>query len=358
MNGTNPYLFLQKYMNYQTKGLLIPVTQNSVNWIYTTKEFLKGSLPVGLIVISYPVITEKLNNGSLSGSFGGWDENIYITVVRKYGVAFRIILIIVVLFCLFWAMYKIYGLITHKHFAINIASVCLCLEVLNGVLRLVGPCNYLNRIVTANSDPLISTVGTSFTSFAFGFNLSSGIFIIYFWMSILSLKLYSGNILERSFWPSFVLVAIIWLLLFLFGLFYILGILSQLLVSYLSGVILVLCAILAVFYFITARLVFNYTKKRSDSKGLKTIAIKIVLSGVCFLLIIINTGLILMLQNKPLYLYNEIISLTVGLLFSARSLLQIDVFGTLKQKGQQVVITNPKDVTPTKQSLQMNTSDE
>jgi len=303
---------------------------------------------------------KKLNNGSLSASFEGWDQNIFMKVTHTYSVAYRIILIIVVLFCLFWAAYKIYGLITHNHFAVNIASVCICLELLNGILRLVGPCNFLNRILLGNSNQLVMKIGTSFTSFAFGFNLSSGIFIIYFWMSILSLKLYSGNILEKSFWPSFVLVAIVWLLLFSFGVLYIVGILSQTAISYLTGIILFSCIILAIFYFITAKLVFNYTKKRSDSKGLKSIAIKIVLSGVCFILIVLNTGILLYVQSKPsFYLANETAALTLGLLFSARSLLQIDVFGTLKKKGQQVVITNPKDVTPTKlRSVQMNTSDE
>jgi len=280
-------------------------------------------------------------------------------VVQTYSIPYRIIMIIVVLICLSWGIYKIVGLAQNKHFALNIASVCLSLELLNGILRLVGPCNFLNRIL-GNTDQSVVKIGTSFTSFAFGFNLSSGIFIIYFWMSILSLKLYSGNISEKSFWPSFVLVAIVWLLLFSFGVLYIVGLLSQTAISYLTGIILFSCIILAIFYFFTAKLVFNYTSKRSDSKGLKSIAIKIVLSGVCFILIVLNTGILLYVQSKPsFYLVNETAGLTLGLLFSARSLLQIDVFGTLKKKGQQVIITNPKDVTPTKlPSVQMNTSDE
>jgi len=172
--------------------------------------------------------------------------------------------------------------------------------------------------------------------YAFGFNLTSGTFIIFFWLNLLSMKLFKGNLLEKSFWPCFGIVTSFWVLIIITSsIFFAFGT-AQKILTYVGVALCFICFILAIIYFYTAHRVLEYSKTRSGSQGLKIIAWKIIGSGICFVLIILALVLLIVpFRKSPPSSYT--LTFVLQLFISMRSLLQIDVFGTIKKKEGEVI---------------------
>jgi hypothetical protein len=278
-------------------------------------------------------LNELTKNGSnLTVEFNGWDNNFYYDT-NPTVLVLNLVDLFFIIICFLWGGWKIIQFLDRDQFGLKIAPVCLVLELLNSVTRFV---NAILRIdCQMRSDYIdIEPPRTFLYSFSFVFNLSSGIFIIFFWMNLISMKIYKGHLLEKSFWPSFVLVVGFFILVL------VVGILNMVyndirIVYYIAALILPICFIIAIFYFITAYRVFKYTKERSGSEDLQKIAVKIVLSGVCFIAMIVVSILDLIDPNPMAHMIGIFL---LHLLQSARSLLQIDVFGTLKKNSDPVVI--------------------
>jgi hypothetical protein len=312
--------------------------ENSAEWIRSTNDYLQLPIPVGLLVISYPQMKQRLGNGTITANFSSWDHNIFGEVIPAYEGTQMVLICI----CLIWANWKVYQLIKNDQFRLKIAPVCLCLEICNNIIRLASFSGYMQKLTTRPEYRMHPKIPVCLNSFAFAFNLSSGIFIVFFWMNLISMKIYKkGDILERAFWPSFILVGIVFLVQFFCSLLFGVGILDQAALSIYRQVIFCMCFILAIFYFITAYQVFKYSQKRSGSYDIKKIAFKIVLSGVCYVFIVIFGLWVHSILGKVSPLYYHTIAFLFNTSFSFRSLLQIDVFGTVtknKNKNKQEVI--------------------
>jgi F0F1-type ATP synthase assembly protein I len=168
-------------------------------------------------------------------------------------------------------------------------------------------------------------------------------------MNLMKLKLYKIGLLDRAFWPSFALVAVLFTLVVIFGSL-IIGKPGQSTITISIGSLCVfLCFFVAVLYFVIAFQVFRYTENRTGSSDIKVIAIKIILSGICFILIVcfsINQ----LASRGRIFLVHTAGAFIMDLLYSIRSFLQIDVFGTIKKKNQEIVVMDDKNVstnTPT-----------
>jgi len=268
------------------------------------------------------------DSSSVFATLNNWDSNFFYDnttlIMVLYSIDFTVILM-----CLFLGIWKLYILGVNTQLGLRIAPVCICIEIVNSLVRLSRCIIYIIKDSSSNYYDL-EGIGGSLTCFGIALNLSSGIFIIFFWMNLISKKIYRGNLLEKAFWPSFILVGVVFTGIFVFGILNILGTETGFLYPEIA-IILVIFLILAIFYFIIAHKVFHYTKQRSGSKGLNRIAIKIVLSGVCFLMLILF-GILHFIFYDPNILADCFAQLGLNLSLSIRSLLQIDVFGTIKNK--------------------------
>jgi hypothetical protein len=321
-----------------------------MDWI-RDNNMVKGSIPVGLLIIpSYSAFKAKMGNSSVYVQFDGWGLNYPYELSRTYGIATRSIDIILIICCFLWANWKIIGLIRDKQFDLNIAPVCLCIEVMFNLLRLVRSSLLLHE----NTAPVPGSImpdnlTLSIYALSFSCNLSSGIFIIFFWMNLMKLKLYKIGLLDKAFWPSFALVAMVFILVVIFASLIIGKPGQNTIITIIGSLFVSLNFFVAVLYFIIAYQVFRYTENRTGSSDIKIIAIKIVLSGICFFLIVCFSINQLTTRGR-FFLVHTAGFFIMDLLYSVRSFLQIDVFGTIKKKNQEVVVMDEKNVssnTPT-----------
>jgi len=343
---------ISQYIGTSVKGILIPAIPDDfkMDWI-RDNNIVKGSIPVGLLIIpSYSAFKAKMGNSSVYVQFDGWGLNYPYELSRTYGIATRSIDIILIICCFLWANWKIIGLIRDKQFDLNIAPVCLCIEVMFNLLRLVRSSLLLHE----NTAPVPGSImpdnlTLSIYALSFSCNLSSGIFIIFFWMNLMKLKLYKIGLLDKAFWPSFALVAMVFILVVIFASLIIGKPGQNTIITIIGSLFVSLNFFVAVLYFIIAYQVFRYTENRTGSSDIKIIAIKIVLSGICFFLIVCFSINQLTTRGR-FFLVHTAGFFIMDLLYSVRSFLQIDVFGTIKKKNQEVVVMDEKNVssnTPT-----------
>jgi hypothetical protein len=168
-----------KYIGTSVKGILIPAIPDDfkMDWI-RDNNMVKGSIPVGLLILpSYSQFKAKMGNSSVYVQFDGWGLNYPYELSRTHGIASRSIDIILITCCLLWASWKIIGLIRDKQFVLNIAPVCLCIEVICNAIRLARS----GLLLHENTGPLPSSVlpdnlTLTLNTITFSLNLTSGIF--------------------------------------------------------------------------------------------------------------------------------------------------------------------------------------
>lgn len=280
--------------------------------------------------------------------FDGWDDNYQLDLSRSFSPAVRIIDMILTISCFIWAASKIYKLVQDKQFALNISPVCLCIEAVFNTIRLVRSILlYVELTAPLPGSSLPENLTLWLYTLSFALNLSSGIFIIFFWLNLLKMKFSKFSFADKAFWPSFVIIGMLFVLVIILGALFIgkpSTAANLLTLSVILSFLTLFCFIVAMLYFIIAYQVFNYTRHRSGSDDMNVIAIKIVLSGLCFVTIVCFAVNQLITRNMgPFFLVHMGGAFIMDILLSVRSFLQIDVFGTIKKKKQTVVVMDSKD---------------
>jgi len=159
------------------------------------------------------------------------------------------------------------------------------------------------------------------------FTLAAGIFLIFFWIDITSRSLYHGVFLDKAFWPAIILVTICFILVDISAILIIVGYTGNIL-SYPTYFIMGLLFIISFIYFYAAVRVRQYIQGRKDQSKVNDwnwMILKIVLSGVLMILIMVLSILQLIVINGP---FHYILFFFPHILFSLRSYLLIDLFGT------------------------------
>jgi hypothetical protein len=81
--------------------------------------FIRGDVPVGVIILPYDLFLTmqiKWNNDSeITAQFVEFDTNIWYDYSAGYRVSSVFIDFFLILICLFWASWKIYGLVINKN---------------------------------------------------------------------------------------------------------------------------------------------------------------------------------------------------------------------------------------------------
>jgi len=157
------------------------------------------------------------------------------------------------------------------------------------------------------------------------FTLSSGIFIIFFWIDITSRSLYHGAFLDRFFWPAIGLSTICFITIIISAIILMVGKSIQTVTYGLTFFIFALLFVCSVIYFVAAKNLIRYNKERKDpliEKEFRKLIIKIILSGIVMILIIIITPVRYQRTGQTY------IAFTGYILWSIRSYLLIDLFGT------------------------------
>jgi len=289
LDSDNPTrVFLSQF---HAKCILMVITDTELTWVHSPKDLITDSIcPIGMVKTSYEFLKAIMVNGSLSIRFDGWDTNPWVLIFPRMLLSFYTIEALFIFICFIMAVWKVRRLNLDDRFGLNIASVCLCLEIINSILRLI----YIGVLVQTTflessyrSGMLLNSKCSAIYYFAFFLNLSSGIFVIYFWRNMTSLQLPQGKLLDKSFWSVIVLVCCCFILL-LIGTIINVIYMNSLILSYIVAFILLLCFLLSIFYFIIAKRVYDYNNEsRAGSEELHIMTMNIVLSGVVYILITI-----------------------------------------------------------------------
>jgi len=243
--------------------ILIVTQGENLGWVAKSSYLLNSVIPIGILIDEE--FTESFND-TIDVVFDNWDSNFFVNTYTT-SLVVDIIDLIVILVCLVWVIWKIILLVQVNQFGFRIAPVCIILELFNSLTRLSNASLRINHEIRPDYTD-IESIRIALYSFSFIFNLSSGVFVVFFWMNLMSTKIYRGTLLERAFWPSFVVVAIIFVVVFTLSLITIV-LNQQSFANYISIFVLPLLLVLAIFYFITAHRVLKYVKNRTGSEGLK-----------------------------------------------------------------------------------------
>jgi archaellum biogenesis protein FlaJ (TadC family) len=267
-------------------------------------------------------------NNTIKGRFLNWDINLSAPL---FGVHIFIYLLNVLLdlICIYCGISKLFDRYAYGHFRLNIATVCLSLEVTSCIVRVVACIlSALRSLVPAYSISFPGNLGQGIYYMMLPFTLSSGIFIIFFWIDITSRSLYHGAFLDRFFWPSMILSGICYIFILCTASFFIAGWQVDVATQWLTYTIFFLFLVCSVIYFIAAKSLYRYNKERKDpmlEKEFKKLIIKITLSGIVMLIIIFITPFRYITGRGFGGFY---IATTGYVLWSTRSYLLIDLFGT------------------------------
>jgi len=268
------------------------------------------------------------SNITEQGIFQGWDTNVYDNI---YGVFIFLICldIILELSGMVWGIYKLYDRYQTEHFTLNIATVCLSLETSGCLLRAISHILFL-IITVVPYVPITANTPTAFYYLGFPFTLSSGIFLIFFWIDVTSRSLYHGAFLDKAFWPALSLVVISFAIVFISVVLLLLG-RSDTFAGGSTVVILILLFVISIIYFIAAYKVNKYMSGRKDSdpvreKDFKKMTIKIVISGAEMILMLCFIIAIQYLARVDWM--NYILQRILYTLFPLRSYILIDLFSS------------------------------
>jgi len=183
--------------------------------------------------------------------------------------------------------------------------------------------------------------------FSYPFTLSSGIFLIFFWIDVTSSTLYHGTCLNRAFWPCVVFIIIAFLIVWVPGILLLAGHLNQVYITITGGFVVFFSLIVAIIFFVAAKRIVKYTKERATrTKELLFMTKKVVLSGVVIVVIVVVCIILLFMALKGMagsVVYTAF-SWILAFLFILRSFLQIEVFSTPKDTKSTTIKTTRSDI--------------
>jgi len=180
---------------------------------------------------------------------------------------------------------------------------------------------------------MLHNTALAFFYMALPFTLSSGIFLIFFWLDVTSRSLYHGAFLDKAFWPAIILVIFSFLLMGISSILLWSGSVSPV-YNIATIIILVELFLVSIIYFISARRVYIYTQQQKDPsrfEGIKKMMFKIILSGVVMIIIVILS--ILLYNSWRFPMSEQTFYFLMYSLFSLRSYLLMDLFSTSSKKA-------------------------
>jgi hypothetical protein len=271
--------------------------------------------------------------------FLGWDPNYYLEAFG-YRVAFYAVLLVLNVACAAWGLRNLALRRQEDGLVLNTAMVCIGLETLSALLRVIEvaitlvyltePWLALNRSL----DTLLVYVGSSCS-------VTSGIFVVFFWIDMTSGSLYQGAFLHKAFKPcvafaaAFVTVNVVCAVLataaaYLYAILYV------------QIAMLALVGTLSLVYFGAAFRVVRYVRAREDcgpdtKAALMAISYKIVASGALILVMILCSLVWLWASGSVGALAGEFV---LNLVFVARAALEISIFGTPRPRPKASVSTS------------------
>jgi len=312
--------------------ILIPTISD--RWVEFVSDYVQFPYTVAttdLSTSSFLAYKALSANQTIMVTFNEWDPNTCVTL-QPLNFALEFILLVLNFSCMLWALSKMFLMYrSYGQFMVNIANVCLSMEALCCLFRFLYCCTFLGYIWESTTPNYPRNLNLFFNYLAYPFTLSSGIFLMFFWIDMTSGTLYKGTFIDKAFWPSVVFVVISFLFLWIPACIFLVN-RNPLFLTYTGAAILILSAIVAIIFFVTAWKIDIYTKDRSPSQSreLKLMTIKIVVSGIIILLIVIDSFLVLNYREKWLPYY--ILLWLDDFLFLGRSFFQIEVFGIAKNQ--------------------------
>jgi len=326
-----------KVINSLDRGYLLCVLvpsleQPNSRWVWRLSDFVDFSVPVGIIDLppnSFQTY-QNMSSTPILGIFQDWNPFLFITFI-PLSIAVQVFLLIITVMCMLWAISKLYTMYHVGLFTLNIGTVCLIMEVFCLIFRILMRCTTIPWLVKPQPYPYILIV--VFDYLAYPFNLSSALFLIFFWIDITDVRsVYYGGFLDRALWPCIIFVILVFILVYIpaFGL--LAGArFSSSLINISNGCVFFFTLIVAIIYFFTVKRIYGYIKERVTDKTrvkeLKKMSVKIILSGVTIVLFVLVSLLLIL---STVFLEWAILLWLNQLLFLVRSFLQIDVFGTPK----------------------------
>jgi len=268
-------------------------------------------------------------NATMPGKFVGWDTN-YNAKYKPISIPFFSINIFFDTICMVWGIYMLYGRFLSGHIGLNISTVCITLELLSVLCRQIGHILAI-FIQTVPYVPIGYQFPLGFYFLATPFDLSAGIFLLFFWIDITSSSLYHGAFLDKAFWPAMVLTIITYIVIGIPTILLFIGYLpfGNTLFTGLTQYVNGLLFIISILYFIAAHRVHQYTKNRKDPiiiRAFFIMMIKIILSGVVmFFVIILSISFVFAQGNSPGYIF---VKFLYDCFYTIRSYLMIDLFGS------------------------------
>jgi len=314
--------------------VIIPTSSDK--WVEFISDYVtKFHFPVGTTDLSMKDFQDYQAvgvNQTIMLTFNDWDPNIC-AVLKPLSFALEFIFLVLNVATMLWAFSKIFYMYrAFGNFMVNIANVCLTMEALCCFLRALYCCTIIGYIWNPTPPPYPRNLHIFFQYLAYPFTLSSGIFLMFFWIDMTSGTLYKGTFIDKAFWPSVAFVVIAFLFLWIPACIFLVN-RNPLFLTYTGSAILIFSALVAIIFFITAFKIDIYTKDRSptQSRDLKIMTIKIVMSGFVILSIVLVS--FLELAFRDLWVSYYILVWFDDFLFILRSFFQIEVFGLTKNKA-------------------------
>jgi len=357
-NTTTCLLILHQYSVLTTKNLIdslsslytieciivqvdgMPIS-NLQLWVHSNRHYLNTlNYPVGLVFTS-----KKLkNNTNLNATFYNWDVNPFF----DYNISEIVVYILICLFnviVLIIGLYRLYERYLNNLLEFNIATICISLETASCLLRAI---EILIKVLE-NIVPFLNVQHSAVLfviDIAYPCTLSSGIFLIFFWIDITSFSLYRGSFLDKFFWPCISLVVIITVITDIAAFMSLVNF-NVAVVNYMVILILAISLIVSIIYFISAFKIYNYIKRRKQYEEKFYILIyKIIVSGLITIGIVIIAFTTITTIVVPTILITRYFT---EILLCSRSAILIDIFKIKIQKSsndKKLELSNTTTATP------------
>jgi hypothetical protein len=302
---------------------------SALNQWTVPNSILDTPFPVGLVF--GPLDAFVPPGGVAPVQFLGWDHNYYLDSywVR---IAFFIVLFLFNFACAGWGAYNL-SLRRNLAPRVNVATVCIFLETLSAVFRVLDDIITLVYFTEPWAD-VNRHLDSMFVYMSGSCSLSSGIFVIFFWIDMTSGSLYHGCFLDRALGPCVFFVAAV------FALIYVSAVLQVfypaiVVVLYVQLALLIFLVLVACIYFVAAFRLARYINANQEfystekRKGLMRVTYKVVASGaisiftaLCSLGYLLSTTIAGSIACDFLTAFGTVF----------RSMLVISIFGTPKKE--------------------------
>jgi len=293
-------------------------------WMTSVNGYIDTPFPVGLFVDS----SIKKFTFPIQGEFLNWDDDGYLQLYPAT-VTVNAIQIILFFCCVLFGALNLYKKYARGKLYVNLATVCICLEIACSFLMIIGRSFKLAYIVTP-FPPYPYGIDLCIVFMAFSFTLASGLLLIFFWINLTSKKLYRGSLLHKAYVPALILLGIVALILWISAILWVCNVDEQT-IYYISSVILALLFVIALLYFGAAYKVYNYSqnKESAHQDTFRRITTKILVSGTILIILIFFSFIS---SYATAISFRTACTYITSFALVGRSYIVIDIFSTEKKK--------------------------